>query len=193
MSLIIGIKKDGAFYLGADTQTTNGDLIERDFSKEGFKIKDAGNGLLFCAVGACDVSRNIIVRDELFVLPEDGLTKRFIVENFVPKVFELIKEEGLVSEIKEGKPNIDCTFALVYKDKCFIIKNDLSVWEVDEMFAIGSGKPMAFAFLQLSDDKQDVKKTIIDAMKASAESVTSVSAPYILRSSNNPEYEIIEG
>ena len=192
MSVVVGIKKDGVFYLGADTQITNGDMIFRDFSEEGLKIKNMGNGLLCCMVGTCAVTENICTYEELFVLPEDGLSKRFVAEEFAPKVFQLVKDEKLVDEIKEGKPNIECGLALVYKDKCIILRSDLTVWEVNDTFAIGSGKPAAYASMTVSD-KTDVREKLVDALNAASDLITSVSAPYLLIDSKNLEYEIIGG
>ena len=193
MSVVVGIKKDGVFYLGADTQTTHGNMIFRDFSKEGYKIKNMGNGLLCCTVGTCDVSRKICAHDELFVLPDDGLTKRFVAEEFAPKVFQLVRDENMVDEIKDGRPDIECSLALVYKDKCIILTSDLIIWEVNERFAIGSGKPVAYASLAMSDNQVSVKDKLVDAMRAASQSITSVSAPYILINSKDLEYEIIGG
>lgn len=193
MSVIVGIKKNGVFYLGADTQSTSGDFITRTNSKEEYKIKNMGNGLLCCTVGACKVSINICAHEELFVLPKGGLTKKFVVEEFAPKVLEIVKDENLVEQMKEGKPYIDCSFALVHKGKCILLKSDLSVWEVADTFSLGSGKAMAFPTLELSDKKQDVKEILFSAMKNVATFINSVSAPYIFIDSKNLEYEIIGG
>ena len=138
MSVIVGIKKNGVFYLGADTQTTSGDLITRTNSKEQYKIKNMGNGLLCCTVGTCKVFKNICAHEELFVLPKGGLTKKFVAEEFAPKVLEIVKDENLVEKMKDGKPDIDCSFALVYKGKCILLKSDLSVWEVADTFSLGN-------------------------------------------------------
>lgn len=192
MSVVVGIKKDGVFYLGADTQITSGNLIMRGTDKEGYKIKDMGNGLLCCAVGNCDITGNICMHDELFVLPKDGLTKRFVVKEFAPKVLQIIKDEKLVDEIKEGSPDIECGLVLVYKDKCIMLRSDLTVWEVDDALAIGSGKSAAYASLTMSN-KTDVREKLIDALNAASDLITSVSAPYVLIDSKNLEYEIIGG
>ena len=71
-----------------------------------------------------------------------------------------------------------------------MINTDGCVLEVDDYVAIGSGEDQAIGSL-LSTEKEDPRKRIIKAIKASAASDIYVDYPIIVTDSESTEFEVI--
>ncbi|MBQ7653054.1 MAG: hypothetical protein IJS93_01635 [Clostridia bacterium] len=190
MTLILGKKKDGKFYLGADSLATFSDCKQNIYDKEEYKIRKIGD-LIIGGSGHVSVIKRICLEDELFTLPKSGLTKELVAEVFVPAILKIVKDEDLADELNPDELNIGCSFAFAWKDKCIILRSNLLVWEVADRFAMGSGTDYAFPVMY-TEDFENVNESLLKALRAGSNLCTSVGAPYILIDTEKQQYEIVE-
>ena len=193
MSVVVGIKQKGVWHLGADTQMSSGSFKDHYRKESNYKIKVYDNGLIAGFVGTCSVIRTLRERTDLFEVPEEGLTMKFIVSSFLPKVYELFKEREFVKDADKGRPDLDLSMALVYKDKCFLILGDLKVWEVSDSFSIGAGDEAAAISIKMTEGYKNVETRLLTAMRLASFYISSVGAPYVLIDNENYEYTVKEG
>ena len=181
MSLVIAVKKDGAVYFGADTQTTYGRGEQRThLSKENLKLKVLPNGIILGRVGSVHSVQHVWAHPEWFTLPEDGvLTKRHVVTNIVPKIYACYCEGDLFE--KDGKEHPLSTgdaFLIGYRDKLFWINDRLGVVQIEQYVAIGAGSRFVQYGLSHMDAEKPVTKEIKKLLQIGAMCCPSVSAPF---------------
>ena len=85
---------------------------------------------------------------------------------------------------------LNSAFLFAYKDKLFLINNDLCVLEIDDYVSIGSGAPEAIRSL-LSTEGEEARTRIIKAIKASAANDIYVDYPIVLSDTETTKFEII--
>ena len=105
---------------------------------------------------------------------------KFLVNTFVPRIYELLKKENLVKDADKGSPDIGLSMVLVHKDKCFKVCSDLTVWEVSDYFAIGAGEDPAYISIRMTENYKNVQTRLVQAMRLAGKFVTSVGAPFTL-------------
>ena len=186
MSVIIALKKDKSIYLGADTQRTCSNIRTICGRNENWKITAYKNGVLLGGVGSVRVTNAVRVHNEWFEKIEGELTKEYIVKMIVPQMMLEFFEKGLVDEKRK---NVDASFVIAYKDKAFCITRELAVYEADG-FCIGSGAEFAYPYLYGNSD--DIKQTILTALRGVAKRDITIGAPFILIDSVNLKFEIVE-
>lgn len=197
MSIIVAVKHGDTVYMGADTQITYGDGEKRNSLLESDrKIHKFENGLLVGATGAADDILRVIYNKTIFEIPQEGLTKKFVVNEIVPKLFAYFKEKDcLVAEKNDDdaeKSRMRCSFVLAYKNKIIYIHGDFGVWENARFCAAGAGGSYAFPYLEAFDHKDDVNGQLVRAMRGCAKHDNSISAPFILIDSKNLTYTVTE-
>ena len=106
----------------------------------------------------------------------DGeISTDFIICSLVPTIAGGLKQNGINLDTKEDAvcemmPN---SFIFAYKDRAWLIWNDLSVTELDSYLAIGSGSDVAKGALFATKNKNPFER-IVTAIDAAAESTLFV-------------------
>lgn len=194
MSVVVAIKEGGKIYLGADSQVTKGGTRTTLKNPNNYKIwkVDGCDGCIMGHVGNLrDANVIRLLRDVIDDYDEyrNRVGYRFIVKYLVPEIVKTLREANYIKG--EGYIDfIDSSFLFAYRDKLFMINSDLSVIEVDDYVAIGSGANEAIGSL-LSTEGQSPRRRIVKAIKSSAASDIYVDYPIILTDTDKCEFEVI--
>lgn len=174
MSLVIAIKDKDRIVLGADKQVSSGDSKDHTITK--IWEVDELPGAIMGGVGSARASQviqyaNIIDKN----LINRDIGTDFIICSLAPTICEGLKRNGFNIEAKEGDfcemmPN---SFIFAYKDRAWLIWNDLSVQEISDYLAIGSGSDVARGAL-FATKKHNPFERIVTAIDAAAESTLFV-------------------
>ena len=174
MSLVVAIKQKNRIVLGADKQISTGDSKNHTSTKI-WPVYDL-NGAIMGSVGSARASQiiqyaNIVDKNNLQVEP----TTDFVVCSLVPTIAQTLKANGIVVEPGENglcdlMPN---AFIFAYRDKAWMIWNDLSVSEIEDYFAIGSGSDVASGALYATKEKNPFER-VVTAIDAAAETTLFV-------------------
>lgn len=169
MSIIIAYRKGDRFYLGADTRSSAGSTISTAVAPFDQKIHAFENGLLVGLTGSARLAKKILVQEELFKLPPEGLTAEDIATRLAPKLCELYTKE-----------DDSCGMILARKDRCILIRDNLDILEISDFAAIGCGKYYAFPYLYRAAPDCDANALLLEAMRCAAKYDSSVGAPFVL-------------
>ena len=174
MSLVVAIKDKDRIVLGADKQVSTGETKNHTNTKI-WPILDL-EGAIMGSVGSARASQIIQYSD---IIDKNMLHKEvstdFIICSLAPTIAATLKSNGIVVEPGENglcdlMPN---AFIFAYKDKAWMIWNDLSVTEIDNYFAIGSGSDVASGALFATKEKNPFER-IVTAIDAAAETTLFV-------------------
>ena len=195
MSVVVAIKEKNRIYIGADSQVTKGGTRTTLKNPNNYKIwkVDGSENCLMGHVGNLRDSniirlmRNVIDDYDEFYKRVDY---RFIVSYLVPEIVKRLKEAQFVKCGDNYIDYIDSSFLFAYKDVLFFINTDLSVIEIDDYIAIGSGANEAIGSLH-STVGQDPLKRIIKAIKSSAANDIYVDYPIIISDTETTQFEVI--
>ena len=195
MSVVVGIKKDGVVYLGADSQSSRGGTRTSLSNPNNYKIWKV-KGVSNCLMGhvgalrdACVVRimRNLV--REIDAIHEE-VDYEYVVSRIVPMIVDELKEYSYIE--KSGKLEIlDSRFLFAFKDHLYVIGNDTTVIEIDDCVAIGSGESEAIGSLLTSSDEENPHNRIVKAIKASAAHDIYVDYPIVTSDTLNMEFEVI--
>ena len=187
MSLVIAIKEKDRIVLGADKQSSAGGT--KDHTNTKIWRLDELPGAVMGSVGSARASQiiqyaNIIDKNLL----GKELDTEFIVRVLAPTIAGGLKANGIVVDSSDGAkcdlmPN---AFIFAYKDKAWTIWHDLSVSEIDEYFAIGSGSEVARGVLFATPEKNPFER-IVTSIEAAAESTLYVDNGINLLVTNEQE------
>jgi len=174
MSLVIAIKDKNRVVLGADKQGSVSDFKDHSCTKI-WPVEELP-GAIMGGVGSARASQiiqyaNIIDKN----LIGKEISTDFIICSLAPTIAAGLKANGFNLEVKENElcelmPN---SFIFAYKDKAWMIWNDLSVTEIDDYLAIGSGSDVARGAL-FATKKHNPFERIVTAIDAAAESTLFV-------------------
>ena len=174
MSLVIAIKDKDRIVLGADKQVSTGGSKEHTSTKI-WPVAELP-GAIMGGVGSARASQiiqytNIIDKN----LIDKDIDTDFIICSLAPTIAAGLKANGINIEVKDDDvctmlPN---AFIFAYKDRAWMIWNDLSVSELEEYFAIGSGSDVAKGAL-FATKKQNPFERIVTAIDAASESTLFV-------------------
>ena len=174
MSLVIAIKDKDRIVLGADKQVSTGGSKEHTSTK--IWPVDELPGAVMGSVGSARASQIIQYAS---VIDKNLISKDidtdFIICSLAPTIAAGLKANGINTEVKDDDlctmlPN---SFIFAYKDRAWLIWNDLSVSELEEYFAIGSGSDVAKGALFATKDKNPFER-IVTCIDAAAESTLFV-------------------
>ena len=174
MSLVIAIKDKYRVVLGADKQVSTGGSKEHTSTK--IWPVDERPGAVMGSVGSARASQIIQYAS---VIDKNMISKDvdtdFIICSLAPTIAAGLKANGINVEEKDDDvctmlPN---SFIFAYKDKAWLIWNDLSVSELTEYFAIGSGSDVAKGAL-FATKKHNPFERIVTAIDAASESTLFV-------------------
>ena len=179
MSLVIAIKDKDRIVLGADKQSSVGNNKDHLATK----IWEVPNleGALMGSVGSIRASQIIQFSD---IVDKNAIvgepTFDYVVRSLAPTIMATLNANGVKCSIPETEtgdsgmcvmmPN---SFLFAYKNKAWMIWHDLSVTEVDDYLAIGSGSDIARGVLFATKDKNPFER-IVTAIDAAAETTVYV-------------------
>ncbi len=173
MSLVVAIKDKDRIVLGADKQASTGGTKDHTNTKI-WEVEELP-GAIIGAVGSARASQIVQysqVIDKNMIGQE--IDTEFIVRVLAPTIATGLKANGIVVDSEDAKcdmmPN---AFIFAYNDKAWTIWHDLSVSEINEYFAIGSGANVARGALYATKDKNPFDR-IVTSIEAAAESTLYV-------------------
>ena len=194
MSVVVGIKKDGVIYLGADSQTTRGGTRTSLSNPNNFKIWKV-KGVEHCLIGHVGALRDacaVRIMDNLIReidLIHDCIDFDYVVGRIMPMIIEQIKNFGYIDD--HIFQCMASTYLFAYKDKLFVISGDGSVIEIDDCVAIGSGESEAIGSLVTTCDETNAQVRILKAIKASATHDLYVDYPIVLTDTASTGFTVI--
>lgn len=198
MSVVIAIKKNDRIYMAADTQTSCGDRKKTYHGEASRKICQFDNGILLGHVGTVHNCQIVCAHPEIFTAPEDGnMTKKYIVQNIIPKLFKLYRENDMREKEDEAPSRMADSYLLAYKDKLFRIDGVFDVEVIEHFAEVGSGGDLTHAGLCELDvadiqDEQLIEERLTELLRISASRTMSVSGPYYLINSVDRKFKIAE-
>ena len=174
MSLVVAIRDKDRIVLGADKQVSAGD--SKDHTNTKIWPLSELPGAIMGSVGSARASQIIQYAKILDKnMLDEGISTDFIVCSLAPTIAAGLKANGIAVEIAEGgtceiMPN---AFIFAYGGSAWMIWNDLSVTEIDEYFAIGSGADVARGALFATKGQSPFQR-IVTSIDAAAESTLFV-------------------
>lgn len=189
MSLIIAIKEKDRVILGADKQVSTGSTKDHTATKI-WEMTELEGGLMG-GVGSARASQIIQysqVIDKNFTGP---INTEFVICALVPTIAATLKANGIATTASEEDsctmiPNV---FIFAYKEKAWVIWHDLSVVEIVDYFAIGSGADVARGALFATKEKNPFER-IVTCIDAAAESTLFVDDGIDLLTTNNKSKDV---
>lgn len=176
MSLVIAIKDKGRFVLGADKQASIGNKKEHAATKVWEVVGYPG-----CAMGSVGYARCSQIMQyaggliDKNLVSIDEINEEYVVGILTETIRATLTKYGITSEIKleDGTgyishPAIPNSFIFCCQDRGWVINADLSVVEIEDYVAIGSGAEVARGALFATKDK-NVFERIVLAIDAAAE------------------------
>ena len=179
MSLVLAIKQGNTVYLASETQVSSSSLIWHSTRSDQGKLSVVGP---FCvgAVGSLHIHNNVLSSPSLFdVEKEFILTKRWLVETFLPARDALFKKNKLYSQRADGTSYLLYEMMIAHKDRLFSISDIGTVTEHPYSIAIGSPADIALCRLEEPPYPNDVNRSLTEILNYCCELNDSVSAPYI--------------
>ena len=192
MSLVVAIKDKDRIVLGADKQASTGGTKDNATTK--IWELDELPGAIMGSVGSLRASQ-VIQYSQIIdknLLSQD-LDTEFIVRVLAPTLAAGLKANGVVVDSSDGAkcdmmPN---AFIFAYKDKAWTIWHDLTVSEIDEYFAIGSGSEVARGVLYATTERNPFDR-IVTSIEAAAESTLYVDNGIDLLATNKYEGDLVD-
>lgn len=173
MSLVIAIKDKGRIVLGSDKQISTGSNKDHTSTKI-WEVQELP-GAIMGGVGTVRAAQiiqysNIIDKNYL----GKTLDTEFVVTSLVPTIAGLLASNGINCEDENTRnkmmPN---AFIFAYKDRAWMIWNDLSVSEIEDCLSIGSGSDVARGALFATHAKSAFER-IVTSIAAAAENTLFV-------------------
>jgi ATP-dependent protease HslVU (ClpYQ) peptidase subunit len=192
MSLVVAIKDKDRFVLGADKQASTGGTKDHTNTKI-WELPELP-GAILGSVGSARASQ-IIQYSQIIdknLITED-IDTTFVVRVLTPTFANGLKTNGIVVDPGEGgrcdmMPN---AFIFAYKDRAWTIWHDLSVSEIEDYFAIGSGSEVARGALFATTDKNPFERIVV-SIEAAAESTLYVDNDVDLLATTVYEEDLID-
>lgn len=193
MSLIIAVKSGDTVYMGADTQSTAGDWKVFSNQPAERKIQRMQSGLLVAHAGPVRNAQIVQAEQGLFTVPADGpLTKRYIVENIIPRLYRCYRENGLFKEESDGypRPRIPDAYLLAWQDRLYEISGVLHVKVLEHYGIIGAGRDVVSCGVEGINDQAPIPEQILDSLRVGSAHVTSVGGPYYLIDTKHQKFSL---
>ncbi len=150
MSLVIAIRDKDRFILGADKQVSGWNNKNHTATKIWFTEYEG------CCIGSVGYARaSQVIQFIKGLLDNAGFGKDALDDAFIhlqlPRtIYETLKAHGVVIDNPEQTFTLPNAFFIAYKDRCWKICEDLTVDEVEEYDAIGSGQDIALGVIETS-------------------------------------------
>ena len=180
MSLVIAIKDKDRVVLGADKQVSYGN--NKDHSSTKIWEVAGLSGAVMGGVGSARASQIIQYAD---IVDKNALnsepTIEFIIRSLAPTICATLDANGVPCDVptdpetgvRAGCVMMPNAFLFAYKDRAWMIWHDLSVTEIEQYFAIGSGAEVAKGAL-FATQGQNPFERIVTAIDAASEATIGV-------------------
>lgn len=193
MSVIIGYKNEGKVYIATDTRRGYRNYNYSSMTESALNVFSLPNNIL-CGVSKLNNKLHIQAVCEKWFEPlgNDMLTKRFIVENIVPKLYALMESHNLIENSKNGYSNFKASIILAQNDKLFCIDSDFSVFEIPKFCIIGDAAEGAYARIVTYKGEIPVSEMLRLAIADAQYFYQTVKKPYLLFTTDSKEMQILE-
>lgn len=176
MSLVVAIRDKGRFVLGADKQSSTGFNKDHTSTKiwEVSRLKGAVMGGVGSA-RASQIIQNTPIADKNDIDAIGAINTEWVITSLIPCIVSALRTNGIKCDVPEDGScvMIPNAFLFAYKENAWMIWNDLSVTEVEDYIAIGSGSDVANGALFATEDKNPFDR-IVTAIDAAAETTLYV-------------------
>ena len=196
MSVVVAIKKDGAVYMGADSQVTRGGTRASLSNPNNYKIWKV-KGVDNCLMGhvgtlreACVVKIMDNLVREIDVM-RDLIDFEYVVTRIVPMIIDQLTEFNYLDKNEVFK-DMNSRYLFAYQDKLFVIGFDGAVIEVDDCVAIGSGESEAIGSLVTTSAEESPVVRIVKAIKASAAHDLYVDYPIVMSDTLSTDFAVVD-
>lgn len=195
MSVIAAVKQGDRIWFGADTQATRGTDKYNYLSPSNYKVIKLESGVILSWTGETAMKQFIFSHPEWFCVDEKkGLTKEYIVTKIIPRMFEALREEGILEKGEEDIPPLMTgTMLIAYRDKLFEICRDFQVVRYEDYQASGCGANSIFYGLSKIDKTENINAQLLNLLKISERHDTGVSGPFVFIDTQDLKYTIREG
>ncbi len=193
MSLVVAIKHKNRFILGADKQASGWNNKQHTATKVWYaEYKN-------CCIGSVGLARAAqVIQYIKGLLDAAGFGKDQLDEDFIhlqlPRtLYETLKMHGVITEDSGHPFFLPNDFFIAYKDRCWQVCQDLSVSEVEEYEAIGSGADIALGVIEtaLMYGEKNPFKIITTAIDIAAEKTLYVDHEIDFAVTNPDKNDII--
>lgn len=190
MSLVVAIKDKDRIVLGADKQASTGGTKDHTNTKI-WKLEELP-GAIIGSVGSARASQIIQYSQVIDKnLVTENIDTPFVVRVLAPTLANGLRNNGIVVDHADGSkcdmmPN---AFIFAYKNKAWTIWHDLSVSEIEDYFAIGSGSDVARGALFATQDRNPFDR-IVTCIEAAAESTLYVDNGIDLLATGNYDEDL---
>lgn len=179
MSVVVGYKKDGVVYMGADTQVSYGKFARKHITDKDQKLFICNTtNLIIGSVGAAN--EGYLLREFIQTMPhlKDGiLTKSRISEDIVRPFIEMLKKRDLLG-MSDGLHDMNISFLIAKDDTLFHVENDGNILHCNYYAVIGSGSYAAHPYLKYGSGNP--KDVMLTALRHAAAFDDYLSAPFKL-------------
>lgn len=175
MSLVIAVKVNNHIYFGADTQTTSGNSRIFNVVPENYKVMLVNEDVIVGLSGSVNAIQQITFHKEWFdSLKEQKLSKQFIVESFLPKLFFNLKEYDQITTSDDGTMNLSLSILIGKQDKLYRVYQSGAVVEIPQFAAIGSGENYALTYYRTVGYFEETQLMLRNALVFASQHVNSV-------------------
>lgn len=175
MSLVIAVKVNNHIYFGADTQTTSGNSRIFNVVPENYKVMLVNEDVIVGLSGSVNAIQQITFHKEWFdSLKEQKLSKQFIVESFLPKLFFNLKEYDQITANDDGTMNLSLSILIGKHDKLYRVYQSGAVVEIPQFAAIGSGENYALTYYRTVGYLEETQLMLRNALVFASQHVNSV-------------------
>jgi len=172
MTCIVGVAQDGKAYIGADSASSDGYVVQATMVPKVFRTGQF-------AIGYTSSFRmGQILQYYLDVQPQDGeaCDLEYMVRRFVPAVRQCLKENGFAKV--ENNVESGGTFLVGYRGAVYVIDSDFQVNTYRDGFAAcGCGEHYALGVLKALEDLLPDER-VMRALEVSAHFSPSVLGPF---------------
>ena len=193
MSVVMAVKQGDRIWFGTDTQSTRGTERFNLLCPNDFKVLKLENGMLISWTGEGAAGQVVCSHLEHYFTAENKeLTKEYLVTQIVPKLYQVLDEEGLLENEEDRSPQMPGRVLLAQKDKMYDIQRDFQVARYEDYQATGSGANSIIYGLSKIDKNKNINRQLLRLLRISAQHDSNVSAPFVLIDTKELEYTIQE-
>lgn len=192
MSVIITLIDKGKVYIAVDGQTTIGNrkkLLENKNNLKIWKTKGLENSIMAHTGSYRDLG--ILKFTDFFkeaIEKNIDIDYEYLQSKTIYNIFEECKKKDFVEEV-DGLTLLSSGYILAYKDKAYELAKDLSVFEVENFLAKGSGSEYALGSLHTTKGEEPIKR-LLKALNAAIKFDLYVNYPVYITDTENCEIKM---
>ena len=192
MSILIAYKRGDTVYMGTDTRVIVKDYKTRELCECNLKIQKLDHGILLGVSAERLERQTIIANSDIFTLNKAGkLTRKHIVNEVIPRLISVFKDENLLMGKRDEFPYIKAQILLVYQGVIYEICSGFAVIRYESFQVMGRSSDFAHGVLLNTKNEDDVNERIVRALDIVAENTQYVARPFVLIDSKNMQYQFI--